>query len=239
MELQRPSARVSEALAAGLCPDADSENTIASKISESLDAVSPAQIYPASVTLHRQGAVAAEVFFIESGLVKLVRSEEGGRELIADLRFAGYLLGDAAVISNRPHPLTAITLIETSVRRITAKVFCRLLQTDERFAWGVRQAQSREAFDNLARITQLGCVPARHRLEHLLRLLIMARAARTLAGDVRLELPLKNWEVAQLIAVTPTYLSRLFAQLEKAGILKRSAGWIIVRDPRKLWHWSE
>jgi CRP-like cAMP-binding protein len=99
--------------------------------------------------------------------------------------------------------------------------------------------QSREAFDNVARIAQLGCVPARQRLEHLLRLLIKAQAVRAPGEAVRLELPLKNWETAQLIAVTPAYLSRLLNQLERAGLLRRRAGWIIVPEPHKLWRWSE
>ncbi|HVF56785.1 MAG TPA: Crp/Fnr family transcriptional regulator [Pyrinomonadaceae bacterium] len=191
------------------------------------------------IELYRQGTAAREVYFIESGLVKLIRSEQGGQELITDLRFPGYLLADASIIANRPHPLTAVTLTKTRVRRIPAKVFCRLLQGDAQFAWGIRQMQSREAFDNVARITQLGCLSARLRLEHLIRMLIRAEDVKSLRANVRLEVPLKSWEVAQLIAVTPAYLSRLFNQLEKDEILKRRAGWVIIPDPQKLWRWSE
>lgn len=239
MALHQPSSRRGESAAAVHCPGGDSVITSFSEILEGFEEVGPPQRYPATIELYRQGAAATEVYYIESGLVKLVRTEEGGQELITDLRFPGYLLGDASIISDRPHPLTAVTLVETRVRRIPANVFCRLLRIDEQFAWGIRQMQSREAFDNVARIAQLGCVPARQRLEHLLRLLIKVRVAKAPGEAVRLELPLKHWEIAQLIAVTPAYLSRLLNQLERANLLLRRGGWIIVPEPHKLWRWSE
>lgn len=238
MTLQRPSSREGVPAAAVECPRGDSVITSFSEILERFEEVGPPQAYPAMIELYRQGAAATEVYYVERGLLKLVRNEQGGQELITDLRFPGYLLGDAPVISHRPHPVTAVTLVETRVRRIPANVFCRLLRADEQFAWGIRQMQSREAFDNVARIAQLGCVPARQRLEHLLRLLIKAQGWKTPGEAARLELPLKNWETAQLIAVTPAYLSRLLSQLERAGVLRRRGGWIIVPEPHKLWRWS-
>ena len=239
MASHQPSPRAGRATADVYCPGEDSVITIFSEILERSEEVSPPQRYPATVELYRQGTAATEVYYIESGLVKLVRSEQGGQELITDLRFPGYLLGEASLISNRPHPLTAVTLVESRLWRITASVFCRLLKSDEQFARGIRQMQSREAYDNVSRITQLGCVQARHRLEHMLRLLIKAQGAKAPRESVRLEVPLKNWELAQLIAVTPTYLSRLFGRLEKDEMLRRRAGWVIVPDPQKLWRWSE
>lgn len=239
MALHQPPSRAGGSAPDVQCPGGDSVITRFSEILERFEEVGPPQGYPAMIELYRQGMAATEVYYIENGLVKLVRTEQGGQGLITDLRFPGYLLGDASIISNRPHPVTAVTLVETRVRRIPAKVFCRLLQADEQFAWGVRRMQSREAFDNVARIAQLGCVLARQRLEHLLSLLIKAQEVKVPGGAVRLELPLKNWETAQLIAVTPAYLSRLLSQLERAGVLRRRGGWIIVPEPHKLWRWLE
>jgi DNA-binding HxlR family transcriptional regulator len=47
---------------------------------------------------------------------------------------------------------------------------------------------------------------------------------------------LKHLEIAQLIAVTSEHLSRLLNQLEQDGLLRRRKGWVIIQDPRKLWH---
>jgi CRP-like cAMP-binding protein len=45
---------------------------------------------------------------------------------------------------------------------------------------------------------------------------------------------LKQWEVAQLLGITPEHLSRLIKQMEKEGIIGRENGWLIIRNPKKL-----
>ncbi|MGH2376405.1 MAG: helix-turn-helix domain-containing protein [bacterium] len=52
-------------------------------------------------------------------------------------------------------------------------------------------------------------------------------------------MPLRHWEIAQLLAVTPAYLSRLFNRLEQEGILLRRKGWLTISDPDNLWHNSD
>jgi len=55
-------------------------------------------------------------------------------------------------------------------------------------------------------------------------------------GSSRFQLPLKHWEAAQLLAITPTYLSRLLTELESEEIISRKNGWISVNKPASLWH---
>jgi CRP-like cAMP-binding protein len=50
--------------------------------------------------------------------------------------------------------------------------------------------------------------------------------------------PLKHWEVAQLIAVTPAYLSRLFNQLELEGVIRRDRKAFAIPDLRRLQQWD-
>jgi len=54
-------------------------------------------------------------------------------------------------------------------------------------------------------------------------------------GGIRFELPLRNWELAQLLGVTPEHLSRILRDLTKEGIIRRAKGWILVERPEKLW----
>lgn len=53
---------------------------------------------------------------------------------------------------------------------------------------------------------------------------------------IRLQLPLKRWELAQAIAVAPQYLIKLLRQLEQDGIIRRRKEWFIIADPEKLFH---
>jgi CRP-like cAMP-binding protein len=84
-------------------------------------------------------------------------------------------------------------------------------------------------------MSEIACLPARQRLEQLLWK-IGEQLGESQTTNFKVQLPLKHWEAAQLLAITPTYLSRLLAELESDEIISRMNGWIIVRKPASLWH---
>jgi CRP/FNR family transcriptional regulator len=200
--------------------------------------LAPSHVYPATIQLYRQGSSAEEVYFINQGLLKLVRMEGEGHELIIDLRPRGWLLGTAAVITRQQHPVTAITLSESVIQRIPAAVFNSLLRTNTQFSIHVHQMQSQEAIDHITHMARISCLPAQDRLADLLWELAHALEVPTSSGEVLLHLPLKHWELAQLIAVTPEYLSRLLKKMQRDGILRQRKGFMIIQDVQKLWHSS-
>jgi DNA-binding Lrp family transcriptional regulator len=55
-------------------------------------------------------------------------------------------------------------------------------------------------------------------------------------GPIGVRLPLKYWEIAQLVGITPEHLSRILRQLEQEGIIKRKDGRLVISDFRKLYH---
>jgi len=209
------------------------------KVKELLDHLVSSQVYPATIELYRQGSPAQEVYFIQRGLVKLVRVEGDGHELIIDLRLSGWLLGAASVIARQQHPVTATTLSECVLHRIPAELFSTLLTTNPEFSSHVHQMHSHEAIDHINHLSQISCLSAQERLEHLLWQLAHALELNNASGEVLLRSPLKHWELAQLIAVTPEYLSRLLKKMQLEGALRQKKGFMIIQDVRNLWHASD
>jgi CRP-like cAMP-binding protein len=80
----------------------------------------------------------------------------------------------------------------------------------------------------------VGSLSARQRLEQLLRWLIREMGLFKAGEKIRLRLPLKQWEIANYIAVTPEYVSKLMKQMEKEGVIRKEKGWVVVYDPQKL-----
>src|SRR4030095_14739914 len=68
----------------------------------------PSREFPPSTTLFIQGATPREAFYIERGLVKLIRMSENGQELAVGLPSQGSLLGTASLIVQEPYPFTAV-----------------------------------------------------------------------------------------------------------------------------------
>ncbi len=110
------------------------------------------------------------------------------------------------------------------------------LMIDVQFSWQIQQSQSRETNEQISRIAQLSCHTARQRLEQLLWDLCSALASDKSRNQVKIEVPLKQWEIAQLIDVSPEHLSRMLRQLEEAGLIRRNKGWLVVDDTERLWH---
>ncbi|HEX6190374.1 MAG TPA: Crp/Fnr family transcriptional regulator [Pyrinomonadaceae bacterium] len=201
---------------------------------------SDSHTYPPAVELFSQGAYPADVYLVQTGIVKFTRSEANGQEILLDLRFAGSLVGSAAAISEKPHPFAAVTVTHCTLSRLSARSFVSLLDTDTSLAARVREILSDDILDHVARISQLTCLPARQRLEQLLwqfceRLEPNARGQATEATS-KLQLPLKHYEIADLLSITPTYLCRLLNTLEQENVITRSKGWIVINKPLELWH---
>jgi len=104
----------------------------------------PSQLYPAGTELFRQGSRAEQVWLIERGLVKLLRLEEDGQEMIIRLRYPGWFVGITATILQRPYPATAVTLTPCRLRRIPAEDFRRQVEMEDQFSRRLLQALSRE-----------------------------------------------------------------------------------------------
>ncbi len=199
-----------------------------------IGAMATLQFYPAGIQLFPQEALLADAWFVKSGLLKLVRLEADGRELILGLRFPGALVGAADVIAGRPTQVAAHTLTGCQLLRVSAAAFREQVQTNPRLSWQIQEHHCHEIHGQMRQLMRLHGEPPRRRLAAFLRELIGASPVHTSARGVHLALPLKHWEVAGLIAITPEYLSRLLTQMEREGVIQRDRGWLIVPDLGRL-----
>jgi len=198
-----------------------------------------AQIIPEGSELFRQSSHSREIYSIEKGLVKLIRREADGKEVIAAIRYPGWLLGADSAILDAPAPVTAITITACQLTRVPAQEFRDLIRTDADLSWKLHQMMAREVHSQVARLTGIECLSARQRLEEFIWQLISSMESVPPDKPIRLQFPAKHFEIAQFLAVTPQYLSWMIGQLEKDKILKRERGWLIVPGAEKLWHRGE
>jgi CRP/FNR family transcriptional regulator, dissimilatory nitrate respiration regulator len=194
----------------------------------------PAREFSPATTLFLQGSTPREVFYIERGLVKLIRMSESGQELAIGLRSQGSLLGAASVIVQEPYPFTAITITSCSLSRIQADLFLHLARTDEELCWYLHEFHSREVQQQASQLAALRYLSARQRFVRLLLQFFSSTPAHERQPSMKIRLPLKRWEIAQLIGIRPEHLSRVLQQIKQEGILREENGCMIVSDVRKL-----
>jgi CRP-like cAMP-binding protein len=201
---------------------------------EQVSSLAPAQEYPAGIELFKQEVPARDVYLIESGLIKLMAVEQNDREILVGLRSPGWIVGSASVILNKKYAFSATTLTGCRLRRVTAEAFLRLLRNDQEFAWFFQQMQSHELHEQLTQLVEFGCLSARDKLEHLLSRMISALVPKGPERKVRLKLPLKHRELAELLSITPEHLSRVLREMQQEGLVFKEKGWICIADVRML-----
>jgi len=195
---------------------------------------------PAQRMLYSQGETIHTAHFICDGLIKVTHTMSDGRRMIVGLRKSGWLLGVGAIVGDYPYPNVAETVVRSKLCSFPAEQLRKFMEADARFATWVAKILAGGFYNSIMKISEKSLLSGRERLEKFIW-----EIAESIAGgeqrnvnqkNIKLKFPLKQCEVAQLISLTPQHLARMVKQMEDEGILLRQKGWIILKEPGKLWH---
>ena len=194
------------------------------------------RVVPPLHVIFSQGESPHTVCLICNGLVKLTRTEPDGQRAIVGLRKTGWLLGVAALIQGLSYASTAETVTRSKLCFVPIEQFQMAMDTNTTFSKWVSKILSREAHSSLLSISNQSCLSGRQRLENFLKEIIQGQRYWHTKKALKIPIPLKQWEVAQLLGLSPEHLSRLIKQMENEGIIARENGWMIFLKPKKLSH---
>ena len=168
-----------------------------------------------------QGSASEWVHLVRAGLVKLVHHHEDGRATILGLRGRGSLLGACAALAGGLHPYSAIAVTACETHRIAIREFLQSVREVPAVSWAVHAAHCDELQQQMMQLAALACLTARERLEEFLAILSEELDWDPAQAGNGVELPVRDWELAQLLAITPPYLSKLMTELRASGRLTR------------------
>ena len=191
------------------------------------------QNYPPATEVFKQGTLASVVYIIDFGMVKLTSIGIDGEESIVGLRYSGDLLGIASVILDGEYPVSCITLTSCRLRLMPASIFRQVLETNAHVLLYLLKGCSNEILNQMSQLIDTS-FSAQQRLKHLLAQFLQALDGQVLPQEVRLHLPLKHWELAQLVGITPQHLSRLLKQLQDKRIIRREKSAVVIINPEAL-----
>lgn len=194
------------------------------------------QIYPMGTELFSQESKANEVYFLEDGFAKLVWINPSGRELIVGLRHLPCFLGLASAILGVPHPTSAVTVAKSKLARVPADFLLDLMSKNQEISGTIAHMLSSEVCEQTERLTELGSLSSSQRVKHILYQIVGMCEKKLLEEkqEIRLMLPLKQCEIASVLAMTPEHLSRVLKHLCKQGIIRWHKGWLVVPDISRL-----
>jgi len=188
---------------------------------------------PEGAELFCYGLKSNVVHVLSRGAVKIVRSEAGGAEMILALRTAPAVLGLEAALTARMHAYSAVTVTSSVVTAVPNQWLSDEIEAQPEIGRWVRKQLCDEQDELFSRLLETGCLPAKVRLEYLIADLMKENQGGN-GGRCRLQLPIRDWELAQFLCVTPEHLSRLFQQLQREGILRREKGWLVILNRQSI-----
>jgi len=199
----------------------------------------PRQTYHPYIEIIKQADPSNAAYFIHEGIVKLSWIDLSGHEMITGLRYRGWIIGAPSVILKKSYSFTVTTLEKSVLRCISAKNFLHLVETHPEFATHMLRMLCQEYFTQGKKLGMLGCVSGRDRLKYLLYQFIRDVYKQTKMHEkMKVHLPLKHKELAQIIAVSPEHLSRLLKELEMQKVIRREKENIIILDHETVQQWA-
>ena len=193
------------------------------------------RVVPPEHEIYSQGDPPHTVCLICSGQVKLTRTESGGNQAIVGLRQRGWMLGAVSLLLNARYETTAATITRSKLCFVPAETFTRVMDTSMEFSRWISMILSRGMRSSMLSIGERSCLSGRQRLEKFLWEVVEMQNGIDHLRPIKIQMVLKNWEIAQLLALTPQHLCRLVKQLENEGVVVRKKGWLILPDPKRLW----
>jgi CRP/FNR family transcriptional regulator len=189
--------------------------------------------YPSQAGLLRQDEPVGQIYLIESGLVKLTRTDALGREVVVGLRFSNTMLGAASAISGNPAAASAATLAASRICCLPANVFLQQMETNSILAKQVARAIGQNYYELALHQARLCTLSALGRVASLL-LQFIPEEAQSRSMEIRLQLPINQADAAGLLAISKEHYNRMLRNLKKAGIIRQSKGWIYISNLERL-----
>ena len=117
---------------------------------------------------------------------------------------------------------------------MSAAEFRNLLKNDAHVSLYLHELHAREVRSRLRDLMEISSRSTEYRLRRLLSEVVSGLQAFRPTGDKNIRIPLKRWEISQLLAITPEYTSRLLQRLELDGLIRRNAKFLEIPEPSKL-----
>ncbi len=183
--------------------------------------------------IFHQGDPGNQLHVVASGAVKiLLPSAEGEEAIIATLR-PGDFFGELALLDGAPRSATAAALEPTETLGLPREAFLELLERDS----DLRRALLASLAGELRRLT--GHVEELHFLDLAGRLAMrLARlageAAPNTRGQVRLDWPYTQSDLASMIGGTRQSVNRLLTGLVSDGLIRIERETLVIVDVERL-----
>lgn len=199
---------------------------------ESISQLTHLSKYRRHQILFLEGNPTQMAFIIKSGMIKISKSLEDGREQILRILKPGDILGFEAIYKDS-YSATAETLSEAQLCCLSKERFLHLLETNPGISLKMVQALGRELEEARAKIRDLGLKNAREKMATFLLSQISPSDKFGSKGQ-KLTLGLSRQEISEMVGLSQETVSRILSEFKKDKIIKMNRKEIVILNPARL-----
>jgi CRP-like cAMP-binding protein len=182
--------------------------------------------------LFSEGSSPDRLFALRSGLVKIVKSLENGKERILRIVFPGAIFGLEA-LSGIPHSASAVAFHDAEICAVTREEFFAFLQENPDISLAAVRFLAGEVAQLSTQISAMSFKDARKKVATLLRSLVPPEQAQ-MKGSISLTLPFSTQEVGEILELASETVSRTWSALGSDGIVEKHGRKVIIQDLETL-----
>ncbi|RPF53227.1 Crp/Fnr family transcriptional regulator [Aquisalibacillus elongatus] len=190
--------------------------------------------------LFHQNAPRHSVYFIRSGLVKIFKVSSEGDEQIINILHSDEMFPHVGFFDETPNPATAITLTEAKIVSVPIDEFELLLLEKPNMAIKVMKVIGEKLLDLQDRLQAIQSQDVFHRIVMMLIRFTNELGIKKSTGEIYLQLPITNAELASMIGVSRETVNRAFNRLKKENVMDYNRKEIHILDVEKLnQYWNQ
>ncbi len=192
---------------------------------ESLARVSMMRRVPRGSTVVRAGDRTDFVYLILSGSLKVLVSDEEGREVILSMLGPGELFGEMGVLDDNPRSASVAAVVPSDLIVIAKSDFKRCLQENFEVSLYIMRNLVQRLRTADRKIESLALMDVYGRVARLL-----LEMAETISGEKVVTRKISKQDIAKMIGASREMVSRVMKDLQLQGFIREAGGRIYLRD---------
>jgi CRP/FNR family transcriptional regulator len=189
--------------------------------------------YHRNQILFFEGGIAQHLFALHSGLVKIVKSLENGKERITGVLFPGELFGLES-LTDAAYPLTAVALRDCEICAAPREEFSTYMRINPEIAIGMVRFLVQELKRIRTQVTDMSFKDARMKVATFLLSLVSSDPAAADNGNVNLTLPLSRQEISEVLELSPETISRTLSYFRKEEMVAARGRHLVIQNRAAL-----
>ncbi len=189
--------------------------------------------YPPGATLFSEEQDLSGVFLLCKGRVKLTMTGYDAKSIIVRIAEAGEFVGLDCAISGKPSGMTAETFDQCVVHVIKRATLQSLMRDHPGVCVAIAEQLSNDYRSACSHIRSLGL--SRTALEKIAHFLLECAAKGKVTDEgLRVNIPLKHEEIAQIVGVSRETVTRTLTELKHKALITMKGPAVLIRNKSAL-----